>query len=278
MKGLIRIIALFLTVGLLAGCGKNIPSIDPALLQSKPSLLVVTEPNLAPDTKQRLQAALVDWRDHHQTAFDWFADVSTLSEEQLEAIRFHAYDYIVVAGHELVQATLPQAEQIGNRKWILLDDQVVRQTLSIQGSHIMVKSVLESQLRGEWDEWVRQQLVSDRAIEWVTTSAYPIPSEWAPSEEAEYVSLADAEGWYSQLQFQVRSHGPAWIVVFAPLEKSQLQRIRGLQVPVVNMAQTTVELNWNEILVTLRNNLSNQAWTPGLQPYEQREAVVKKNF
>lgn len=51
-----------------------------------------------------------------------------------------------------------------------------------------------------------------------------------------------------------------------------------MQVPVVNMAQTTVELNWNEILVTLRNNLSNQAWTPGLQPYEQREAVVKKNF
>lgn len=278
MKGLIRIIALFVTIGLLAGCGKNIPDIDPVLLQNKHALLVVTEPNMPPDTKQRLQASLQSWRDNDQTVYDWFTDVSSLSEEQLETIRSRPYDYIVVVGHSLVQATLPQAEQITNRKWILLDDQVARQSWSVQGSHIMVKSILESQLRSEWDEWVRQQLVSERAIEWVTTSAYPIPSEWAPSEEAEYVSLADSAGWFTQLQFQVRSHSPAWIVVFAPLENNQLQRLRGLQVPVVNMAQTTVELNWNEILVTLRNSFSSQAWTPGLQPYEQREAVVKKNF
>lgn len=265
-------------LGLLSGCGKNIPAIDPALLQAKSSILVVTGQEMPDDVKTALQTALVNWRDKKQTAFEWMDNTNALTEEQLSKIKTRSYDYILVAGHNLVQNTLPAAANIPERKWVMLDDQLARQSPVVSGSNIMVKLVPEDRFRKEWSEWVSLQLDNGRAIEWVTTSAYPIPSEWAPSEEAEYINLADAEGWYTQFQFQVNSHGPAWIAVFAPLEAAQLQRLKAAQVPVINMAATGIELQWGGILASIEDMMAKKAWTPGIQPYSDAEAKINKNL
>ncbi|MEK8130162.1 hypothetical protein WMW72_19850 [Paenibacillus filicis] len=279
MKAFVRTWVLFGVLMILCtACGKQIPKIDPALLQSKSSLLVVTDPTLSADARQRLQNALTEWRNTKQLAFEWIPDVTSLTAEQLDKIKTTAYDYVFVAGHSLVQSTLPQAEEITNRKWLMMDNQVLRQTLAVKGSHITLKAVQESRLRSEWEEWVRQQIVSDRAIEWVTTSAYPIPSEWAPAEEAETIHLADAEGWQQQFQFAVKAHRPAWIAAFAPLDAAQLQRLRSAQVPVVDMNKTIVDLQWNELLLSLQQTMSTGTWKPGLQPYEEREIRIQKNL
>ncbi len=263
---------------LCTACGKQIPKIDPALLQSKSSLLVVTDPALSADARQRLQNALSEWRNTKQLAFEWLPDVTVLTSEQLDKIRSSSYDYIFVAGHNLVQTTLPLAEDIPERKWLLLDDRILRNTLTVKGSHIVLKAVQEDRLRSEWEEWVRQQIVTGRPIEWVTTSAYPIPSDWAPAEEAETVHLADAEGWVQQFQFAVKAHKPAWVVGFAPLDAAQLQRLRATHASVVDMNNTTVDLQWNEVLLSLQHTFSTGAWSPGLKSYEEREFRILKNL
>ncbi|MGF9711519.1 hypothetical protein [Paenibacillus naphthalenovorans] len=254
-----------------AGCASQIPEIDPALLESKKSILVITGPEISDPVKNTLQSTLLEWREQKQTSFEWMQNASALTEEQLDHVRTRPYDMILVAGHELVRNVLPEAGKVPERNWLLLDDVIDRQAFAVSEQNISLKLVTEEQLQAEWDEWVRQQLVSGRNIEWVTTSAYPIPSEWAPSEEAEYISLADAEGWFSQLQYQVQANRPSWIAVYAPLEAAQLQRLNTLRVPVMNLASTRIELQWPGILTSVRDMLEQGRWQPGIQPYTNAE-------
>lgn len=262
---------------MLAGCGKQIPEIDPALLKSKASILVMTGPELPDDVKNTLQSTLLELRDQKQTSFEWMQNASALTEEQLHQIKARPYDVILVVGHTLVHQLLPTAKQVPERKWVLLDDVIARQSVAQNDQHIILKLVTEEQFHAEWDEWVRQQLVSGRTIEWVTTSAYPIPSEWAPSEEAEMISLADAEGWFTQFQYQVRNSRPSWIAVFAPLEATQLQRLNSMQVPVMNMASTQIELLWPGILSSVREMMVQGRWNAGIQPYTNTEIKIVTN-
>ncbi|WP_210023449.1 MULTISPECIES: hypothetical protein [unclassified Paenibacillus] len=262
---------------MLAGCGKQIPEIDPALLNSKASILVMTGPELPDNVKNTLQSTLLEWRDHKQTSFEWMQSTSALTEEQLNQIKARPYDVILVVGHTLVHHVLPAAKQVPERKWVMLDDVIARQSFALDDQHISLKLVTEERFHAEWDEWVRQQLVSGRTIEWVTTSAYPIPSEWAPSEESEMISLADAKGWFTQFQNQVRSNRPSWIAVFAPLEASQLQRLNSMQVPVMNMASTQIELLWPGILTSVREMMDQGQWSAGIQPYSNTEIKIVTN-
>lgn len=270
-------ISVFSMAAMAAGCGKQIPEIDPALLQSKAAVLVMTGPEISDNVKNTLQSTLLEWREQKQTSFEWMQNTSAMTEEQLNQVKTRPYDVILVVGHALVQRILPEAKQVPERKWMMLDDAIGRQAIAMTDQNISLKLVTEERFQAEWDEWVRQQLVSERSIEWVTTSAYPIPSEWAPSEEAENISLADAEGWFSQLQYQIQANKPSWIAVYAPLEAAQLQRLNSLRVPVMNMASIRIELQWSGILTSIREMLDQGQWQPGIQPYTNTEIKFVTN-
>lgn len=268
-----------LSISILVGCGKQIPAIDPVLLQNKSSILMITGTDLPNSVNSTLDSTLLQWRDQKLVSSEWWPNTSSLSEEQLSNIKNHSYDYIVVAGHTLVQNILPIAEEITQSRWLLLDDGLARRPVKLTASHIMLKAVQEDKLYQEWDEWVRQQLVSGRSIEWVTTSSLPVPADWAPSEEAEYVSLADAEGWFSPFQNQIHQHAPSWIVIYAPLEAVQIQRIKNMSsIPVVNIASTSLELQWGGILNSIQELLDKKSWTSGVQPYKDTELKIVKNL
>lgn len=263
---------------MLAACGKHIPAIDPQLLQSKSSLLVITGSAFPDAAKSKLSASLVKWRDTNHIAFEWMSDTSELSEAQWDKIKSVPYDYIVVIGHALMESVLPTAQQVTSRKWIMLDDLPAQEATAVPFDHIMLKQVPQARLHAEWDVWVRQQLVSGRIIEWVTQSTKPIPSDWAPSEEAEYITLTDAEGWYPQFQFQARQHGANWIVAYAPLEQAAMNRLKNLSIPIVNMAATGIEQQWDAILSGLLDMMQNRSWKPGNQPYADNEVKIVKNL
>ncbi|WP_426446982.1 hypothetical protein ACP26L_23830 [Paenibacillus sp. S-38] len=263
-----------------SGCGKHIPAIEPALLEKKASLLIVTGPTLAEPDKAALQAALTQWQNTRYLSYEWVQNAESQTAwtpEMIARTGARNYDYIVVAGHDLARSALEAAQQVTQHKWLLLDDGLTRDTVQLTGEHIQMKLVQDAEFRALWDPWVKEQTNARRTIEWVTTSAYPVPSEWAPSEEAEYVSLSDAEGWYVQFQHQVRRHGPAWIAVYAPMDEAAVQRMRSLQIPVMNMAGTTVQLQWNGILTLLQGAMDGKPWTPGIQPYSESEARIVKN-
>jgi hypothetical protein len=270
------VLCISMIVGLSA-CGKNIPAIDPQLLQNKSSILVITEAELPDTVKNTLDTTLHGWREKKNIAFEWLQNTNALTPEQITKIDTVPYDYILVAGHSLVQSALSAANQVTDKRWILLDDAVARQTSAVNTNNVVLKQVPESRLEVEWDEWVRQQLVSGRTIEWVTTSAYPIPSEWAPSEEAEYITIADADGWFPQFQFQARKHAPNWIAVYAPLDAAGLNRIKGLQFPVMNIAATRIELQWDAILSAQLELMEKNSWKSGSQPFADNEMKIVKN-
>ncbi|MCZ8519987.1 hypothetical protein [Paenibacillus caseinilyticus] len=248
-------------------------------MEKKASLLVVTGPSLAEADKTSLQNALVQWQNTKHLSYEWVQDADSTkvwSPDMIAKAGSRGYDYIVVTGHDLSRSALPAAQQTTARKWLLLDDGLTRDTVQVSGGHIQLKMVQDAEFRALWDPWVKEQTGSGRTIEWVTTSSYPVPSEWAPSEEAEYVSLADAEGWYTPFQQQVRRHGPAWIAVYAPVDEAMVQRMRNLQIPVMNLAGTKVQLQWNGILTLLQETIDGKPWTSGIQPYTESEAKIIK--
>jgi hypothetical protein len=260
---------------LVSGCGKNIPEIDPVLLQSKNSVLVISKPGLSEPAALLIQKTLGSWRDVQHISYEWMKDVPALKEEQLSKIKATAYDYVIVIGNDLTRQAAESAAAITDKKWVLLDDAYSSPT-SINGSHILWKQTGEGFVEKQWQEWVKQQQVIGKRIEWVTNANNAIPSVWAPSEEAETISLSDAEGWYPQFQHQVRQHAPDWIVVYTPLEASFLQRMKALQVPVINMSATSINLQWETILAALLDSIQNKQWNAGVQTYATQELSVTK--
>jgi predicted transcriptional regulator len=274
-KWIIGIIGLYIIL-LISGCGKNIPDIDPALMQSKLSVLVITKTNLPDTTKTELQKTLISWRDAHHIAYDWMPDVAELQEPQLNKIKATSYNYIIIVGNALNRQVYPLASQLQDKRWVLLDDAVSSGQLPITDKHIIWKQSGEGLMEKQWGEWVKQQQVLGKAIEWVTASSNPIPSIWAPSEEAETISLSDVEGWFTQFQTQVRQHGPDWVVIYSPLDSNTIQRIKNLRVPIMNIAATSMDLQWGAILTSLLQSIENNQWVSGIQFYNPLEIQVIK--
>jgi hypothetical protein len=262
-------------VMLISACGKNIPAINPELLVSKKSVLVITNPGLNEQAAAAFQQTLITWRDTHHIAFEWLPKVAAFEENLIEKMKTSPYDYIIVIGNELTRQAVTHAAVIPDKRWILLDDAISPPTEPVSGNHILWKQTGEGFMEKQWQEWVKQQQVIGKTIEWVTVSTNPIPSMWAPSEEAEYISLSDAEGWYSQFQVQVKQHWPDWIAVYSPVEATFLQRMKSLQVPVMNMAATTIQIQWETEMAALLDLIQKQ-WTPGVQSYQNQEIAVNK--
>ncbi|NOU93362.1 hypothetical protein GC093_09050 [Paenibacillus sp. LMG 31456] len=259
----------------ISACGKNMPTISPQLLQSKQSVLVITKTDLNEQTAAVVQKTLLAWRDSQHIAFEWFPNVAALENPLVDKIKTSPYDYIIVIGNTLTSEAVSHAAAMPDKKWILLDDAISLSAVPISGDQIVWKQTGQGFMEKQWQEWVKQQQVIGKRLEWVTVSTNPIPSMWAPSEEAEYISLSDAEGWYAPFQSQVRQHGPDWLVVYSPLEPAVLQRMKALQVPIMNISSTTINVQWETVMTAVLDQLQKQ-WTPGVQVYRNEEITVIK--
>lgn len=268
---------LTLLVGLLAGCGSSIPAIEPALLQQKISLLVITGPGYPEQADESLTQTLLTWRSKHGITYERWKNVDALGEERQAAIRAKAYDYIVVIGSQLAGQVVKEANAVPDKRWVLLDDSLRGEgsALALPGnvSHRVVSSDLLETL---WNDWVVEQQESGRVLEWVTTAEYPIPSSWAPSEEAEYVNLADVEGWFPALRSQVSRHRPSYLVVYAPLDAAALQQLQSLRVPMMNMSAASVQIRWDAVYGTLLSDMLNGGWKPGVKTYSESELSASR--
>jgi hypothetical protein len=271
-----RVIIVLCLMIVLGGCGKNIPAISPALLESKMSVLLITNENLAETTKSTLASTLLTWRDTHHISFDWMANTVALQEQQLTQIKSTPYNYIIVIGNELSRHMVTHASSFPEKRWILLDDAITAGDSSLQAKNVFWKQTTGGFIEKQWDEWVKQQQVLGKSIEWITDSNNPIPSLWAPSEEAETISLADAQGWFSQFQTQVRQHGPNWIALYTSLDTTNLQRVKALKVPVMDISATSIEVQWSVVLPFLQQYITNNQWVAGIQSYTAPEIQVSK--
>jgi hypothetical protein len=276
MKG-IRIIIVICLIIVLGGCGKNIPVISPALLDSKMSVLLISTENLVDSTKSALTTTLLSWRDTYHIDFDWMANTTVLREQQLAQIKSTPYNYVIVIGNDLNRQIMSIASSFPDKKWILLDDALAVSETLPRVENVYWKQTGEGFMEKQWDEWVGQQQALGKSIEWVTFSTNPIPSLWAPSEEADTISLSDAEGWFPQFQTQVKQHSPNWIVLYSPLDATALSRVKSLKVPIMDMSATSIEVQWSVIFAALQQSITNNQWASGIQSYTTTEIKVLKS-
>ncbi|MBD0380289.1 hypothetical protein [Paenibacillus sedimenti] len=270
------VFCLLLLTLLVTGCGnRGIPVIKQELLDKKMSVLMLTSAGISDNAKQSVGSALQQWRDSNLIAFDWIKDVTALDDAVVTKLKARTYDYIYVIGNEL----LPAAEQVIQQgatasKWTLLQSQLDAsgQTSGVAGQAAIIQ-IDPSQVESLKNKWVNDLLAQKSSVEWITRADHPIPSAWAPSEEADHIVLLDNnDQWFQQLAFQTRQHLSNWIIFYAPTDAAHVQKAKSIGVSVMDLnGALSAELNWSTILNNRLQAMQHNAWKPGVTFYNDQE-------
>lgn len=269
------ILFFILSIVLLAGCGdRGIPVIKQEVLDQKMSVLMISSAGLTEPVKETLGQTLKNWREANSIAFDWVKDVNTLDDNVISKLKTKSYDYIYVVGNELF-ASANEAIASGppSSKWTFLQSQPFA-----AGSAVVVNEQAASlQLdMGQMDAMktkaIQDLLLQNVSIEWVTQVDRPIPSAWAPSEEADHVVYLNNSQWLQQLTFQINQHRSTWVVFYSPVEEAQLQRVKSFGVSVMDFTSAgTADLNWSQIFDNRLAMMKTNGWQKGIQNYNPQE-------
>ncbi|WNR46710.1 hypothetical protein [Paenibacillus roseipurpureus] len=265
-----------LTACLFTGCGdRGIPVIKQELLDKKLSVLMLTSSALTASSKEAIAQSLKDWQDSNAIAFDWVKDLNALNEDVTTKLKTKSYDYIYVAGNELFPSaneTLQSSQS--SAKWTFLQSQPFAvgtgNAVSDQATLLQVDT---QQLETMKNKSVQDLVFQPLAIEWVTRSDRPIPSTWAPSEEADHIVLLDNNPqWYQQLSFQILQHHASWVIFYSPADADQMQKVKNMGVSVMDFAgAVTAELNWPQIMNNRLAVMKSKSWKSGVQNYNVQE-------
>jgi hypothetical protein len=260
---------------LLTACGtRGIPAIRQEQMANKLSILMITSPKLSDSAKQMIGTKLLDWRNTNQIAYDWMKDAAAVDDAMMANIESKPYDYIYVIGTELFPTVIQSASADKNSKWILLQDQLdVQLQTPLNSDHIALLQIDPMLVDNLKNNWVNQLLAQKESIEWVTMAEHPIPSQWAPSEEADHIVLLNNNGeWFTQLSYQTKQHASKWIVFNAPVDASFIQKAKTLGVPVTDLsAALALDLNWDTILSNQLSLMTQHTWKSGVQTYNAQE-------
>ncbi|CAH1203435.1 hypothetical protein PAECIP111891_02322 [Paenibacillus allorhizoplanae] len=270
------LLILTLLISLLAGCGnRGIPVIKQELLDQKMSVLMLSSSGLSASAKDVLGQTLKNWRDGNSIAYEWVKDLNALDDNVDSKLKSKTYDYIYVVGNELFpSANEKMALGLTTSKWTFLQSQPFA-----EGSAITVNeqaSLLQldlQQIETMKNKAIQDLLFQNVVIEWVTQSERPIPSAWAPSEEADHIVLLNNNNqWFQQLTFQVHQHHAAWVIFYSPVSEDQLQKAKSLGVSVMDFAGAlTADLNWTQIFDNRLAMMKTHAWQKGIQNYNPQE-------
>ncbi|UKS29822.1 hypothetical protein LOZ80_13160 [Paenibacillus sp. HWE-109] len=277
-----RFMVLFiLFILIVTGCGnRGIPVIKQDVMDKKVSVLMLSSSSLSDAAKQSIGQALLNWRGEHFIAFDWIKDVNSLDDSVGAKLKANTYDYIYVIGNELIgPANGLIAQGLTTGKWTLLQSQLDSNgsvsTVSDQASTWQIDAQQVENLKSKRI----QELLAQRAtVEWVTRSDRPIPSVWAPSEEADHIVLLDNnDQWFQQLSFQTKQHFANWVIFYTPVTEAQVQKAKTLGVSVLDISNAlSAELNWTEILNNRLAMMTNHGWQKGSFPYNEKELLELK--
>lgn len=269
------LLILILLSSLLAGCGtRGIPVIKQEVLDQKMSVLMLTTAGLTASAKQALGQTLKSWRDANSIAYDWVKDLNALDDSVVSKLKTKSYDYIYVVGNELFpSANETMSLGLSTSKWTFLQSQPF-----VEGSAVTVNdqaSMLQldtQQMESLKNKAIQDLLFQNVTIEWVTQSDRPVPSDWAPSEEADHIVLLNNSQWFQQLTFQVHQHHAAWVIFYSPVDEAQLQKAKSLGVSVMDFSGAlTADLNWTQILDNRLAMMKTHAWQKGIQNYNPQE-------
>ncbi|MDR6552750.1 hypothetical protein [Paenibacillus qinlingensis] len=269
------ILILILLSSFLASCGnRGIPAIKQELLDQKMSVLMLSSAGLTPPAKEAIGQALKSWRDANSIAYDWVQDLNALDENVVSKLKTKSYDYIYVVGNELFpSANETMALGLSASKWTLLQSQpFAGGSAGAVNEQAAVLQLDPQQMETLKNNAIQNLIFQNTVIEWVTQPDRPIPSVWAPSEEADHIVFLNNTQWFQQLTLQVHQHHATWVVFYNPVEEAQLQRAKNLGVSVLDYTGAlTADLNWKQVLDNRLAMMKTHAWQKGVQTYNAQE-------
>lgn len=267
---------LTLLVTLLASCGnRGIPVIKQELLDQKMSVLMLSSAGIPSSAKDVLGQTLKNWRDTDSIAYDWVKDLNAVDDNVVSKLKTKSYDYIYVIGNELFpSANETIALGITTSKWTFMQSQpwAAGSAVSVNEQASLLQLDLQ-QMETMKNTAIQDLLFQNAVIEWVTQSDRPVPSAWAPSEEADHIVLLNNNTqWFQQLTFQVHQHRAAWVIFYSPVSEEQLQKAKSLGVSVMDYSGAlTADLNWTQIFENRLAVMKTHAWQKGIQNYNAQE-------
>ncbi|MEW9697653.1 hypothetical protein [Paenibacillus sp. SI8] len=265
------LLSLFVT-----GCGnRGIPVIKQELLDKKISVLMLSSVSLSDSAKQSIGTALQQWRDSNLIAYDWVKDLTTVDGDVVIKLKERTYDYIYVIGNELLPSANEVIQQQGSSsKWTLMQSQLdVNGIASANGSQTSLYQIDPQAVERLKNQRISELLAQRVSIEWVTTADHPIPSAWAPSEEADHIVLLDNnEQWFGQLSFQTKQHLSSWIIFYVPTDTAHVQKAKTIGVSVMDTSNSlSAELDWGVILSNRLQAMIQHSWQSGGSVYNGQE-------
>ncbi|OAS21668.1 hypothetical protein [Paenibacillus oryzisoli] len=267
---------LTLVILLLASCGnRGIPVIKQELLDQKMSVLMLSSSGMPASAKDVLGQTLKNWRDADSIAYDWVKDLNAVDDNVVSKLKTKTYDYIYVIGNELFpSANETMALGITTSKWTFIQSQpwAVGSAVSVNEQASLLQLDLQ-QMETMKNKAIQDLLLQNAVIEWVTQSDRPIPSAWAPSEEADHIVLLNNNNqWFQQLTFQVHQHRATWVIFYSPVSEEQLQKTKSLGVSVMDFSGAlTADLNWTQIFENRLAMMKTHTWQKGIQNYNPQE-------
>lgn len=275
-------LVLLFSAFLLASCNRTIPAASADLLKEKKSLLLITAASVAQEETERIGTTLRKTAASEQIAFEWVKQASAFGAALAEQTSAKPYDRVLVIGEELFAGAAEAAKTQRDKRFTLF--QASRYAAALPSvsdlPNVKWKRLDERSLLSPWDDWVASQRALGLNLLWVNRTAEPVPSAWAPSEEAETIFTIDQypdSEWFSQLSYQAHSIQANWIVLYSPVEAAVANRIKTLRIPLLDLnGGLSVEYVWETILQEELRGIKTDDWHGGTVPYSDQEIRINR--
>lgn len=267
-----------------SGCGRTLPVIDQASLQSKKAILVMTAESMSEGETELIRQSTVTKATYDHIAMEFVTKASTNHEFLSSTIGNGKYDSIIAAGDELAAPLLEMAGKHPESRFVLLGNSLGTSSEAAQGGvetmNAVLFSVEQDKIHSFWNDWVMQQQAAGASLMWISTTAAPLTSGWVPSEEADRLLQLDiypGDTWFPQLQYQISTVKATQIVLYTAVDEAVLTKIRTLKLPVTNLSEgLKTDFQWGTIMDKSISRSLSEDWMGGHEHYSEEVVTIKR--
>lgn len=272
--------ALLLLTAAGSGCGRTLPAIDAATLESRKAVLVLAGASLTPEETEEIRKVAGEKAAAGKIALEFVANSSTNPDDLASIIGKGKFDSIIGAGSEWTAPLSQLAGHTPDTRFVVLGNAVSADVPPEMPANMLLKKMDDTRKTDLWDNWVQLQKASGLTVLWIQKTGSPVPAEWSPSEEADKVLSLDiypGDTWFPQLTYQISAVKPNIIALYTTVDDAILAKIKTLKLPIVDtVGGLSAQYRWENILPEVLASSLGSAPKGGTELYTAEEAELNR--